>query len=216
MFNLGKFVAGVLGATLLLAGTASAEALKYKFGRIVTDKEVAGWDISISPDGANLPEASGTVVQGEKLYQTKCAYCHGDFGEAVDRWPALMGGESSLKTLEPTKTIGSYWPYAPSVFSYIRRAMPFYNPQSLSDEETYAITAYVLYLNDLVGDDFEANQVTLPAIEMPNREGFFGPDPRPDVRNIACMKDCTPNQTQDLCEISIGGFMQECVDRQAQ
>ncbi len=105
-----------------------------------------------------------------------------------------MGGEESLATMEPVKTVGSYWPYATSVFSYIRRAMPFYNPQSLSDEETYAITAYVFYLNDLVDEEFELNRETIMEIEMPNSQGFFGPDPRPDVQNVACMKNCVTGQ----------------------
>jgi len=96
--------------------------------------------------------------------------------------------------MEPVKTVGSYWPYATSVFSYIRRAMPFYNPQSLSDEETYAITAYVFYLNDLVDEEFELNRETIMEIEMPNSQGFFGPDPRPDVQNVACMKNCVTGQ----------------------
>ena len=106
-----------------------------------------------------------------------------------------MGGEESLATTEPVKTVGSYWPYATSVFSYIRRAMPFYNPQSLSDEETYAITAYVFYLNDLVDEEFDLNRESIMEIEMPNKDGFYGPDPRPDVQNGACMKNCVTGQS---------------------
>ena len=193
MFNSAKFVGGFLGS-LLVVSPLLAEPLQHKLGRIATDKEIAGWDISVGPDGSNLPDAKGNVLQGEKLYQTKCAYCHGEFGEAVGRWPVLMGGEESLATMEPVKTVGSYWPYATSVFSYIRRAMPFYNPQSLSDEETYAITAYVFYLNDLVDEEFELNRETIMEIEMPNSQGFFGPDPRPDVKNVACMKNCVTGQ----------------------
>ena len=107
MFNLAKFIGGFLGG-LLLVSPLLAEPLQYKLGRIATDKEIAGWDISIGPDDSNLPEAKGTVLQKEKLYQTNCAYCHGEFGEAVGRWPVLMGGEESLATTEPVKTVGSY------------------------------------------------------------------------------------------------------------
>ena len=104
MFNLAKFIGGFLGGFLLVSPLL-AEPLQYKLGRIATDREIAGWDISIGPDGSNLPEAKGTVLQGEKLYQTKCAYCHGEFGEAVGRWPVLMGGEESLATTEPEKRL---------------------------------------------------------------------------------------------------------------
>lgn len=194
MYNLAKIFAGLFGGFLLAAPLLQAEPMTYKFGQIATDREIAGWDISVGPDGSNLPDARGTVMQGEKLFQTKCAYCHGEFGEAVDRWPALMGGNDSLASTEPVRTVGSYWPYATSMFSYIRRAMPFYNPQSLSDEETYAISAYVLYLNDLVDEEFELNRETILEIEMPNREGFFAPDPRPDVQNVACMTNCVTGQ----------------------
>ena len=104
MFNLAKFIGGFLGG-LLLVSPLLAEPLQYKLGRIATDKEIAGWDISIGPDDSNLPEAKGTVLQKEKLYQTNCAYCHGEFGEAVGRWPVLIGGEESLATTEPVKRL---------------------------------------------------------------------------------------------------------------
>ena len=105
-----------------------------------------------------------------------------------------MSGEESLATMKLIRTLGSYWPCATSVFSYIRRAMPFYNPQSLSDEKTYAITAYVFFLNDLVDEEFELNSESIMEIEMPNSTGFYGPDPRPDVQNVACMKNCVTGQ----------------------
>jgi len=162
----------------------------YGYGRAPTPEEVAGWDIDVRPDGQGLPEGSGSVADGEMLYEEKCAECHGSFGEGQGRWPMLAGGQGTLTHDRPEKTVGSYWPYASTLWDYVHRAMPFYAPQSLSDDEVYAIAAYVLYLNDIVDDEFVLSQDNLASIEMPNAAGFFSPDPRPDVRNEPCMKDC--------------------------
>ena len=113
-------------------------------GREATPEEIAGWDIDIRPDGQGLPPGKGTVKQGEPLYMTHCAACHGEFGESAGRWPILIGGAGTLASHDPVKSIGSYWPYASTVFDYIRRSMPFGNAQSLSNDELYAVTAYVL------------------------------------------------------------------------
>jgi cytochrome c5 len=161
----------------------------YGLGREATEKEIAGWDIDVRPDGQGLPPGSGTVSFGETLYEAKCATCHGAFGEGAGRWPKLAGGFGTLKADRPEKTVGSYWPYASTLWDYIHRAMPFTAPQSLTHDETYALTAYVLYLNDIVDDDFELTQANFVDIEMPNKDGFFV-DTRPDVKNTACMKDC--------------------------
>ncbi len=174
----------------LFASTAYAQDPgHYGLGRIATEEEIAGWDIDVRPDGLGLPEGSGSVSVGEGLYEAQCASCHGLFGEGEGRWPILAGGYDTLTDDRPQKTVGSYWPYASTLWDYTRRAMPFTAPQSLTVDETYAITAYVLYLNELVEDDFVLTKENFLTVEMPNADGFFHDD-RPDVKNKACMKDC--------------------------
>ncbi|MGB0903558.1 MAG: c-type cytochrome, partial [Mangrovicoccus sp.] len=122
----------------------------FGLGRAALPEEIASWDIDVRPDGQGLPEGKGDVWTGEEIFADNCAMCHGDFGEAVGRWPVLAGGQGTLTDDRPVKTIGSYWPYLSTVFDYVNRAMPFGNAQSLSPDEVYAITAYLLYLNDIV------------------------------------------------------------------
>jgi cytochrome c5 len=173
----------------------------FGYGKAATADQIAGWDIDIRPDGQGLPVGSGSVEDGELLYEEQCAECHGSFGEGVGRYPVLAGGEGSLSDDRPSKTVGSYWPYTSTLFDYIYRAMPFAQPESLSADETYALTAYVLYLNDLVEDDLNLNQSNLASIRLPN-EGNFVPDPRPDVANIRCMQDCRdPSLIKFLSEV---------------
>lgn len=169
----------------------------YGYGETATPEMIAGWDIDIRPDGKGLPPGSGSAEQGEPLYEKKCSTCHGVFGEGAGRWPKLAGREDLASNQRPEKTVGNYWPYASTVWDYIHRAMPFFEPQSLSNDEVYAITAYVLYLNEIVEYDQELNQDNLASIEMPNRDGFYE-DPRPDVQNVACMENC-----KDPSEIKI-------------
>jgi cytochrome c len=161
----------------------------YGYGSDASDAEIAGWDIDIRPDGLGLPPGGGTVEDGEFLYEDQCAICHGSFGEGVGRYPVIAGGQGTLTESRPEKTVGSFWPYASTLWDYVHRAMPFAEPESLSDDEVYAISAYVLYLNDLVGYDFELNRDNLASIEMPNKDGFFLDD-RPDVKNELCMSNC--------------------------
>jgi len=161
----------------------------FSLGNAASPTEIAGWDIDVRPDGLGLPAGEGSVEDGESLYEAKCAVCHGTFGEGEGRWPKLAGGAGTLKAERPEKTVGSYWPYASTLWDYIRRAMPFPEPQSLSVDEVYAITAYVLNLNDLVDDDFVLNQANFKTIKMPNEDGFFVDD-RPDIKNKRCMKNC--------------------------
>ncbi len=134
-------------------------------------EEIAGWDISIGTDGAGLPPGSGTPAGGAQVYAAKCAACHGPQGEGLlnDR---LAGGQGSLATDSPVRTIGSYWPYATTIFDYVRRAMPYQTPHTLTDDEAYALTAHLLHLNGIIGADDVIDAQTLPAVEMPNRDGF--------------------------------------------
>ena len=172
----------------------------YGYGSPASKEQIAGWDIDVRPDGKGLPEGSGSVEDGEYLYEDKCVQCHGTFGEGEGRYPILAGGQGSLKDARPTKTVGSYWPYTSTLYDYIYRAMPFTQPESLSADETYAITAYVLYLNDLVEDDFVLTQSNLADVHLPN-EGNFVADPRPDIANVRCMANCRdPEAIQILSE----------------
>lgn len=174
----------------------------YGYGTPATAEQIAGWDIDIRPDGTGLPAGSGSVEDGEWLYEEQCAECHGSFGEGVGRYPVLAGGAGSLRDERATKTVGSYWPYTSTLFDYIYRAMPFTQPESLSADDTYALTAYVLYLNDLVEDDLVLNQDNLATIRLPNEPNFV-PDPRPDVANTRCMQDCRdPLQISILSEVA--------------
>jgi len=182
-------MATMLACAGLIAGPARADSPdRYGIGQPATESQIAGWNIDIAPDGKALPSGSGTVAQGHKIYDTACASCHGAKGEGGmgDR---LAGGEGSLASAKPVRTVGSYWPYATTLYDYIRRAMPLTAPQSLTSDEVYAVTGYVLYLNGLVKEDARLDADAVRAIKMPNREGFVD-DPRPDVRHAACMKDC--------------------------
>ena len=153
----------------------SASAFAYEFGRTATPEEINLWDIDVRPDGKGLPEGSGTVAQGKSVYTDNCAACHGVNGQdgIKDR---LVGGQGSLATDHPVKTIGSFWPYATTVFDYIHRAMPYQAPGSLSVDDYYALTAYILSLNGILPPDGKLDKETLPKVKMPNRDGFI-PDP---------------------------------------
>ncbi|SOC03384.1 cytochrome c [Stappia indica] len=179
---------------LAVVGSMPASAGKLGLGTPATSEEVAGWDIDVRPDGQGLPEGRGTVAEGEAIFSEQCAACHGDFGEGAGRWPVLAGGAGSLSSHDPVKTIGSYWPYLSTVYDYVYRAMPFGNAQSLSPDETYAIVAYLLYLNDVVTDEeFELSKENFSSIKMPNEDGFID-DTRSEEPMKAtaelCMTDC--------------------------
>ena len=168
--------AGVAG--LLVAGCAQQQALmhdsqapRYGLGQPLTEREIAGWDIDVKPDGSGLPAGRGTGTIGAPIYAQQCAACHGARGEGKPA-NALLGGTGSLGTGTPLKTVDSFWPYATTLFDYIRRAMPHHAPQSLKPDEVYAVTAFVLQLNGIVDANAEMNAVTLPKVEMPNRKGF--------------------------------------------
>jgi S-disulfanyl-L-cysteine oxidoreductase SoxD len=184
-----------VACAVLAHGIVAVKAQKLELGREATAAEIKGWDIAVRPDGRGLPPGKGTAAQGEDIFQAQCASCHGEFGEGRDRWPVLAGGHGSLKADRPEKTIGSYWPYASTVFDYVKRAMPFGNAQSLSNDELYAVTAYLLLMNDVIKDPkLELNQSNVAAIKMPNVNGFYDDDREITEKHFwnrkPCMKDC--------------------------
>jgi S-disulfanyl-L-cysteine oxidoreductase SoxD len=141
-------------------------------GRVATPAQIAGWDISVGPDGVGLPPGKGTAAMGATVYEQKCQACHGakGAGQPNDR---LVGGQGTLAGKTPVRTIGSYWPYATTIFDYVRRSMPYTQPQSLTNDEVYAVTAYLLNLNGIIGDSDEMNAQTLPKVKMPNQSNFI-------------------------------------------
>ncbi len=193
------------------------DKLKYKAGRTATKNEIKAWDIDIMPDGTGLPEGKGNIDDGEELYNAKCSMCHGDFGTGGKGYPTLSGGEkSSLKNQllksgdePPERSIGSYWPYASTLFWYVKTGMPFPHPMSLSNDEAYSITAYLLNVNDVTfkdGSDIEElSKATFKNIKMPNADGFYpdvdGPKAKENMKALLahpekygkgtrCMKNC--------------------------
>jgi cytochrome c len=164
-----------LTATVLATATAQEGP---DLGETPSPELVAAWDISVSPDGAGLPAGSGTAVEGAPLYRVNCLVCHGQEGEGLlnDR---LVGGHGTIGGPAARKTVGSYWPYATTIFDYIRRAMPYLQPRSLTNDEVYALTAYLLYLNGIIDENETMNSATLPAVDMPNRDNFILAYPEP-------------------------------------
>ena len=189
MYRLPRIV--VLLAALALPTQISLAAEKYNLGRTASPQEISGWDIDVRGDGTGLPPGKGSVAEGETLYNQRCVACHGDFGEGRGRWPQIAGGLGTLAKERPEKTVGSYWPFAPVLFDYIRRAMPFGAGMSMTTDETYAVTAYVLSLNDLLPSTAVLDARRLSAIKMPNAKGFIRTDnQKPDVAGQRCMKNC--------------------------
>jgi len=166
----GKFwrLPGLLAAVVFVSGTVFAAP---DLGRDVKPEEIAAWEITIPPDGKGLPAGGGTAAAGETVYAAKCAGCHGAKGTEgpADR---LVGGIGTLATPKPVRTVGSYWPFATTLFDYIRRAMPYNAPRSLSNDEVYALCAYLLFLNGIIGPEVRIDAKTLPQVKMPNRDGF--------------------------------------------
>jgi len=152
---------------------ARSDEIRYGFGHTPSAAEIAALDIDARPDGQGLPPGHGSVQDGAAIFATKCAICHGEKGELVQpAGNALAGGQGTLASPKPVKTIGSYWPYATTIFDFVRRAMPFNAPQSLSNDEVYAVTAYLLSLNGIVAENTVLDAKTLPRVTMPNRDGF--------------------------------------------
>jgi mono/diheme cytochrome c family protein len=198
-------VIALAGSTMVLAQqrpaipqpvAQPAAPAKTGLGREAHPDEVAAWSIAVRPDGQGLPAGRGTVKQGEEVYQTQCAACHGEFGEGAGRWPVLAGGRGSLTGENPEKTLGSFWPYLSTTFDYVRRAMPYGNAQSLSNDEVYALTAYLLFLNDVVPESFELTRENFTSVRLPNAGGFYDDDREATERAFwradPCMTNCRP------------------------
>ena len=165
----------VLALVLCAAMAASAQ-------RPATPDEIRQRDLTVLPDGTGLPEGSGTAARGRDVYKSKCAVCHNEKAEGKQgQYPALVGGVGSLASKNPAKTVTSYWPYATTLFDYIRRAMPYDQPRTLSNDEVYSVVAFLLSLDGIVKETDELNARTLPQVRMPNRDGFI-PDARPDTK----------------------------------
>lgn len=184
-------LAALLACALALP---AAGAERLGLGRPALPEEIAAWDVAVLPDGQGLRPGSGDVETGEQVFAEKCASCHGDFAEGRDQWPPLAGGMGTLTDRRPVKTIGSYWPYLSTVWDYIHRSMPFGAAQTLSVDEVYALTAFLLYSNGLVEDDFVLTHDNFTEIALPNAGGFYVDD-RPQseyplFRVEPCMRDC--------------------------
>ena len=181
MFTHRTLAVAGLGTLVIVvwALTASAQLPTYGLGRAPSAEEIKAWDVTIPPDGKGLPPGSGTAALGKPVYTELCASCHGNKGDD-GKYHRLVGGRGTLNTDKPIKTIGSYWPYATTLWSYISRTQPFGEPGSLSPDQVYAVTAYLLYLNGIIGETDVLDARTLPRVRMPNRDGFVL-DPRPDV-----------------------------------
>ena len=190
--------AGLLMVTSVATSEALAQMPTYGVGRAPTAEEVKVWDLTIPPDGQGLPPGRGTALLGKPVYAERCASCHGENGEDP-KYRALAGGRGPLTSAElsenldwllgskPVLTIGRFWPYATSLWGYINRAQPFDEPGSLTHDQVYAVTAYLLYLNGIIGEADVLDASTLPAVKMPNRNGFV-PDSRPDVGRTTAPK----------------------------
>jgi cytochrome c len=184
----------VVVAALILGTSVFAGDKKLGIGHAASPAQIAGWDIDVRGDGEGAPPGKGSVKQGEEIYMSQCAACHGEFGESAGRWPQLAQGKGTLASHDPVKTVGSYFAHVGTVFDYIRRAMPFGNAQSLSNDELYAVTAYVLNLNDIVDDNFVLSKETWKQVKMPNAAGFFDDDRERTEKAFwnrnPCMSDC--------------------------
>jgi S-disulfanyl-L-cysteine oxidoreductase SoxD len=162
-----------LCATVLFVAVSAGAAEAPRFGQAISPADLAPWDISVGPDGAGLPPGRGTPKEGEAVFAAKCQACHGEKGAGKPN-DTLVGGFGTITSDKPAvKTVGSYWPYAVTLFDYVRRAMPYQDTKSLSNDELYAISAYILNLNGVIGADDAIDAASLPKVKMPNRDGFI-------------------------------------------
>lgn len=192
MFTLKTSLA--TGAALLIGAcatspTATPQHGLLNIGRAATAQELRGWDIDVDADGVGLPTGSGSVAQGRQLYAAKCQACHGVDGKGGIA-PQLAGGRGTLGTDKPVRTIGSFWPYAPPIFDYINRSMPWDSPMSLTSNDVYAVTAYLLHANGIVPADAVMDARALASVRMPNRNGFVDEPPGARISGTRCMSNC--------------------------
>jgi mono/diheme cytochrome c family protein len=175
-----SWLSAIVLLLLWAAATPSAQSPHYGVGRPPTPEEIRALGSAIAPDGTGLPEGAGTAAGGRSLFAEHCARCHGPAGEG-DVGARLVGGQGTLRTAQPLKTVGSFWPYATTLWDYVNRAMPFDRPGSLEPREVYSVVAYVLHLNGIIEENRVIDRTSLPTVRMPNRDGFVA-DPRPDIR----------------------------------
>ncbi|WP_434613889.1 c-type cytochrome [Tabrizicola sp. M-4] len=200
----------LLGSCALVLTSLPVAAEPFGLGRAALPEEIAAWDVAILPDGQGLKPGSGDVLTGEEVFAESCASCHGEFAEGLDSWPVLAGGEGTLTDPRPVKTIGSYWPHLSTVWDYVHRSMPFGSAQTMSVDDTYAITAFLLYSNGLVEDDFVLTHENFTEIVLPNADGFY-PDDRPATeytlfKGEPCMADCiegAPEVTKRAIDLNV-------------
>lgn len=178
-FTRRSFRATVFLTMISLPILVAAQLPTFKVGYGPSAEEIAAWDLTIPPDGEGLPVGSGTVALGKAIYTKRCASCHGDDGKDP-KYYVLVGGRDTLATAKPVPTVGSFWQFATTLWSYMRRSKPIDEPGSFNADQVYSVTAYLLYLNDIIGEQDVLDAATLLQIEMPNRDGYV-PDPRPDV-----------------------------------
>jgi len=171
--------AAAAAAFVLTFGVGTAPAQSPGLGKPLTEADIKQWDIAILPDGSNLPPGSGTPAKGAKIFAEKCSACHGDAGKGgvAPYYPALVGGQPLTNGIDTVKTIANYYAYPTTIFDYTRRGMPYNMPRSLTDDEVYSLTAYILTLNNLIGQDDVMDANTLPKVKMPNRDNFIMPYP---------------------------------------
>ncbi|MBN2631880.1 MAG: c-type cytochrome [Rhodobacteraceae bacterium] len=183
---------GTALVSVLLSAPAFAE--KLGLGRVALPEEIAAWDEDVRPDGQGLPVGSGDVLTGEEVFSANCAVCHGEFAEGVDNWPKLAGGAGTLDHDDPLKTVGSFWPHLSTTFDYVNRSMPYGNAGTLSADDVYAITAYILYSNDLVDEDFVLSNENFAEVVMPNADNFIVDDRKDSEYALfsatPCMENC--------------------------
>jgi S-disulfanyl-L-cysteine oxidoreductase SoxD len=216
MFNSGSHVL-LLALSMMFPASSFASAAEpghigqtqkpghFGYGLTATPEQISGWDIDVrGDDGAGLPAGKGTVNRGAEVFAEQCAGCHGTFGEGEGRFPKLVGGAGTLRHDRPELTVGSYWPFAPTLWDYINRAMPMQAPHTLSADDVYALTAYILNLNNVVPDEFVADRESLPKLKMPNRDNFIWTDPRPDTAAKPCMNACADPVTVQIMSTAEG------------
>jgi len=192
-----SLVAPVVAVTLVAAACATAPRMSpappapsVGFGKPISEADLVTWNIDIrTSDGRGLPPGRGSVAEGQRVYETKCLECHGAEAKGGSVYGPMVGGIGSFTTDRRVVTPGSMYPYAPILFDYVRRTMPMDKPQTMTNDEIYAVSAYILHLNGLAPADAVMDAATLPKVQMPNRDGFM-PDDRPDTRAVRCMQNC--------------------------